>query len=363
MRPLLLTLTCVALACFACDSKPATPTTQPAPAAPTPPPAPAPPVETPAPAAAPEPAPAPSEPPAEQPPAPADEADAYVAFPELGVALQRPPGFQDATEFVGFQQLETQSSVMVMRVNGPFEQVAQAFTTEQLGAQNITLNSKQEIELDGHPAVLLDLTQLQSGFEYNKWLVAYGDEGQTTMIASMCPTDIDPKMAERLRKVVVNAKRIEAARPTTPAELGFALTPSEKLAPAPTTAKQLLFTKDGTFPKGSPADPVFVAGPSLERVAVEDQQQFALMRALQSQHTTVGVVESHEPVTIDGLSGFELIAPATDAESGTPLVLYQVMLFQEGKYYLMQGLVGAEARDTYLPEFKAMARSFKRTTP
>jgi len=44
------------------------------------------------------------------------------------------------------------------------------------------------------------------------------------------------------------------------------------------------------------------------------------------------------------------------------LNIYQVILFDESSYFLMQGLVGAELRDEYLPEFKEMARSFKQKT-
>jgi hypothetical protein len=36
------------------------------------------------------------------------------------------------------------------------------------------------------------------------------------------------------------------------------------------------------------------------------------------------------------------------------------MLFSDRTYFLMQGLVGAKSSDEYLPEFKRMARSFRR---
>jgi hypothetical protein len=39
------------------------------------------------------------------------------------------------------------------------------------------------------------------------------------------------------------------------------------------------------------------------------------------------------------------------------------MLFEDDSYVLVQGLVGAELADGYLPEFKAMARSLKRKQP
>ena len=55
------------------------------------------------------------------------------------------------------------------------------------------------------------------------------------------------------------------------------------------------------------------------------------------------------------------MADAEDEESGRPLVLYQVILYEGRTYLLVQGLVGAGLGDEYLPEFKAMAQSLKRT--
>ena len=49
-----------------------------------------------------------------------------------------------------------------------------------------------------------------------------------------------------------------------------------------------------------------------------------------------------------------------DADSGTPLTVYQVILYDDGGYILIQGLVGAPFSDEYVPEFKAMARSLTR---
>ncbi len=72
-----------------------------------------------------------------------------------------------------------------------------------------------------------------------------------------------------------------------------------------------------------------------------------------------GIFE-REGYTIDGLDGYELLANAEDSGSGTPLAVYQVILFDDNSYLLMQGIVGAKTKTKYLPEFKAMARSLKR---
>jgi hypothetical protein len=81
----------------------------------------------------------------------------------------------------------------------------------------------------------------------------------------------------------------------------------------------------------------------------------------QTAHTKITAVTTTTPISIDGLDGYEIVADAQDASSGTPLAMYQVMLFDNNRsYILIQGLVGANVRAEYLPEFRSMARSFKK---
>lgn len=42
------------------------------------------------------------------------------------------------------------------------------------------------------------------------------------------------------------------------------------------------------------------------------------------------------------------------------MVVYQVMLFEQQTYFLIQGLISNRNRQPYLKVFKEMARTFKR---
>jgi hypothetical protein len=92
-------------------------------------------------------------------------------------------------------------------------------------------------------------------------------------------------------------------------------------------------------------------------------RQFAERRLYQTALVRKLTVKSAGAITIDGIDGYELLAEGEDTKSGTPLLVYQVILFNKNSYILMQGLVEAKLGDEYLPEFKAMARSFKRKQP
>ena len=79
----------------------------------------------------------------------------------------------------------------------------------------------------------------------------------------------------------------------------------------------------------NPTDPMFSIAPSISPVRTSDLKAYALQRLRQTAETTIQTVDSHAPIQIDGLDGFESIATGRDKSSSVPLTLYQVILFQK----------------------------------
>ena len=287
----------------------------------------------------------------------------YVRFPAVGIKLQQPEGFEKASSFDGFEQTETTSSVLALSIPGPFSKLTAGFTQEQLKARGWTLVSRQNIKIDGLPGILVHFEQPAGGIVFVKWSVVFGDDQETTMVTATFPKTLTQELSARLKSVVLNTRLDSASAPAPGADLPFTLEVSPKLKLAPGISKTLAYTTDGTIPTKSPKEPLFIVAPSLGRVAIADKQQFAEQRLSKTTHTKRVSIKSTAAIIIDGLDGYESLAEAEDAESGTPLILYQVMLFDEGSYILVQGLVGAELQDEYLSEFRSMARSLKRRRP
>jgi hypothetical protein len=284
----------------------------------------------------------------------------YVTFPAAGVKLVRPDGFDDAENFHGFQQPSTNASVMVVAIPGPFSETTGGFTPAQMNSQGMNLITREDIEIDGKQGLLLSVSQRAYGTDFAKWIVAFGDESKTTIVTATYPATHDLTLSGLLKSIVLSVRLDTTPAPEPGTDVGFTVTASEKLKITPGIGKMVMYTKDGIVPAKSPEDPLFLAAPSVADVPLEDKRQFAVQRLFQTAHTKVTSLISNTPVTIDGLEGFELLAEAEHSDSGISLVLYQVLLFDEGCYILMQGLVGAALRDEYLPEFKAMAHSFSR---
>lgn len=141
------------------------------------------------------------------------------------------------------------------------------------------------------------------------------------------------------------------------APLEFTIEPSDLLIAAPPIGGLMAFSKDGSFRQQSPGDPLFMAVPSVSERAIDDPSDFALERLELTANVTIVEVSSHQPISIDGLDGFETVASGQATNSDTTLTVYQVVLVKDDSYIVLKGLVGEDGQDDYLTAFKEMARS------
>jgi len=286
----------------------------------------------------------------------------YISFPAAGVKLIQPKSFEIASDYYGFQYIDAGASVMVSMIPGPYTESTSGFTADQAGARGMELISKETLEIEGMSGMLISVAQNAHDIDFEKWILVFGDENTTRMVVAAYPLMFKEDFSDLLKATVLSAKLVDISPPTVGADVGFTIVASDKLTLVESIGMKLLaYTKDGVIPAPSPEDPLFIAGPSIAEVPIDNEKEYAIARLYGTANTNVISVVSTEAVTIGGLKGYEIIANAEHSESGIPLLLYQVMLFDEGFYILMQGLVGFTLVDNYLPEFKSMAHSFEQS--
>lgn len=283
------------------------------------------------------------------------------AIPGTRVSLVPPAGFISAAQFSGFWQESLGSSIIVTEFPGPFSEVSSGFlNTSDLAKRGMALLNKLDVKVNNETGLLLHLRQNASGTEYLKWLLIFGDEKESVMIAATFPKELEGDLSEKMKASVLTAKW-DRERKVAPTEgLNFTFSEKGEIRLAKRIANSLLYTKSGVFPIKAVDDPLFIIGQALSKVDVADKEQFAKSRL--SQTATVGNIEIGQvsQVTVDNLSGYEIFAKGSDTESGNSMVVYQMVLYEDQSYYIMQGLVSTKLAQTYLPVFKEMARSFRR---
>lgn len=288
-----------------------------------------------------------------------DSLGKYVSFPTAGVKLRQPAGFQKSDNFDGFGHSETQSSILVMVLPGPYSETISGFTQSGMKSRGWTMHSRQDVEVDGLPGILINFEQPAGGEVYTKWSLAFGSDRKTTLITATFPKNYERDFSDLLKSVVLSARLDTASPPELGSDLPFTLTTSTKLKLTPGINKMLLYTRDGFIPTKSPSDPLFIVAPGLA-IVNEGKRQFAEQQLYSTAEAKQIAVKSTNDIQIDGLGGYESLAEAIDAKTGLNLILYQVMLFDDDSYIRIVGLVGAGLSGDFLPEFKTMARSLRK---
>ena len=197
----------------------------------------------------------------------------------------------------------------------------------------------------------------------HKWVRAIGSRSGTTLVMATMPKSEVWRFGLPLKEVIQTAEFDgEAASPEPTSKLPFDITISENLKRAPISiGPMLMCTSDGAIQASSPEQPLFVATMTPRQIGKDDQKDYAETHLQTRTAQVKGVtIESTTAVSIDGLDGFESVAKAQDEKSGIPLKIYQAIVFDKQRYFLIQGLVGEGLAEQYLPEFQAMARSLKR---
>ena len=289
------------------------------------------------------------------------QSDAFVSGTRI--RLTPPADFTVANQFPGYQLESRGSSIMITEIPGPFAETTAGFSNpSELKKKNMSVLNKQEVKPNGQNGLLLKVEQKVYETEFLKWLLVLGDENETVMITATFPKMYEAELSEEMKASILTAIW-DRKKVVTPTEgLNFTVEEKGELKLSKRVSNMLMFTKNGIFPSKDVSDPLFIVGQSISRIAISDNEEYAKARVLQISQIKNIKIEQSNKIIIDNLNGYEIVANGKDTKSGQPMLIYQVMLFEEKSYFLVQGLVSNENRQANLEVFKQMARTLKRNS-
>ena len=282
------------------------------------------------------------------------------AIPGTRISLSPPEGFTPSSQFSGFWIEALGATVMVSEFPGPMDEAVRGFDDNgAMTARGMILLHKQKVMVGRYSGFLFHIKQLVSDTEYVKWLLLFGEGQESVMIAANLPKALEKDLSPKMKASILTATwdRDKQVSPTD--GLNFTLAEKGDIRFAKRMVETLLYTKNAVFPSKSPDDPLFIVGRTVRKVQVEDKQQFAKTRISQTASVKLTDIGEATEIAIDGLSGYEILAKAIDLSSGTPMMVYQVILYGDQTYYLMQGLISSSRGPEYVAVFREMAQTFK----
>ena len=290
--------------------------------------------------------------------------DERRVVPGTRVWLAPPAGHAPGNGYFGYQWADLGASLIVAELRAPSAEMVAGFDAENLAKQGMTLLEATDAKFGQHKGKLIHATQRANGALYEKWLAVFGDEKRTVLITVNLPDALDDELAAQFKAAVLGAVWDPTLQVDPFAVLPWTITQPQGLAFATNIGPTLLFTEDGEpVQKDKPASARLLVGPSAGEAKIADARKFAESRVRKLPGMAGLELESSVEFSAGGRTGWEIVARATDRDSGQELLLHQVLLVGQSDYVLFVGQCAREQRDTWLPRFQACAASWKLKPP
>lgn len=284
-------------------------------------------------------------------------AQTAVQVPGTRVGLVAPAGFEPATQFTGFQQVETGAAIVIAEIPGPFQAVRAGMTKEALATRSLTLVSSEAVWIANREGLLIATVRDVNGAALRQWIGVFGDSQATVTVVAAFPESQMTRLGEPLRQAVLSAEWNPTAAVGVFDGLTFRVEETATLKVSARLVNTVLLTRDGKSGPVAPEDPLLVVGSSFGTVGVGDLEAFARARITQTARVKDVRDIRGEAVTVAGSPGYEIVAAARGDESGVDLALYQVIVLRGGAYYIVQGMVGAASAERDIAEFRAITKT------
>jgi hypothetical protein len=273
------------------------------------------------------------------------------------ISMIPPKDFDVATAFMGYQQLETNSSIMVKDLLGPYAGVSKGLTKESLMNQGVRVEILEQITFNELPGIFIVAEQTTNAVQYRKYFLVTGTEKETIIMTGMTPKG-DAERENFIKNVLLSSvyDPDKLLTPLDAVDFEISITGTDFVF-AKSMSNMLIYNRDGKIPSETLDKASMIIAKAFSKIEILDKKEFATNR-IKTLPVQITKIHSIAPIELSGLSGYEITAEGVDRKKGTPEQAYQVMLFVENSYYI---LFGSSEKDfeTNLKVFKKLVRSFQ----
>ncbi|MDF1839583.1 MAG: hypothetical protein P1V35_17070 [Planctomycetota bacterium] len=162
------------------------------------------------------------------------------------VSLVRPKGWDVAPSFAGFMEMETQSTLMVMEIEGPYGEVAKGFNDKRvLAAQKMQIVDRVPFSHGTYPGLLFQMTQENGPVPVRKWVWLFGSELRSVMVMGVCAEELPENVFDALGTAVRSASWDPDLILDPKAELDYFLGDDGGMKPISLMSASLTYNLDG----------------------------------------------------------------------------------------------------------------------
>lgn len=282
----------------------------------------------------------------------------YINIKGTKISLIPPKGFTNGVNFLGLQQNESGSSIMILDIPGPYTEISSGINKENLLSKGIEVSNIENLTINSRPAIFVTGIQNAYGNIYTKFILIFGTNNETIMINGVYPENMKD-VGDEIKKSILTVF-YETDKKNNPFDtLDYTIDVSEtKLKFAKSMSNSLIFSVDGQVPTTSNDKSNLIVAKSFSEITTEDKKLFCINR-LKQNPIEIKNIEYTKEITIDGVSGYEIYAKGKNKKTGETENIYQVVLFSDKLYYILLGTTNDETGKSIV-EIKQAVKTFKR---
>ena len=288
-----------------------------------------------------------------------DAAAAEVRIAGTRVLVAAPPGFESASPMPALVDAASGASIAVVEMAIPLEQARAALTDRYFASQSMTVLERGAATIDGRGAALLKLRQPHGDALLYKWMAVFGDARSSVLLIGTVPEDAGLEAAAGVRLAILGARWDTGAEPDLFEGLNYAFKETAGLKYAQRYSASLVLRRPGDSGHQGGGDPSLLVSPVHEESWNSRELPLLsrqILGAMNGATPIKEVIEAH-PIRVGGVDAYEIVASATEAQDGTPLIIYQAVFPGRGGPLVMLGRVGLAMAGDYLPQFRQAAGS------
>jgi hypothetical protein len=290
---------------------------------------------------------------------------AYAADPTFPpgslVGLVPPPGMTPSKTFVGFADTQKDSAILMSgQSEAAYDEIEKTLAPESLKREGIDVDKREQFQTSFGTVTLVTGIQVADKARYRKYLVLGKTSGVTVLANAQIPEQENSYSDAAIRAALSTL----ALRSAVPDEEMLGLLPftigdlSGFRIENVIHGRALLLLDHPTSPSTFPARmfiAAFPGGPS----DADDPARFARMAFDSIAGITDVRLTMAEPLRVGGQSGYQMMAQAKDAQTGTPIMVAQWLRFGGGAFLQMIGIAPADGWTDALTRLRTVRDSIQ----
>ena len=272
---------------------------------------------------------------------------------DIDVKIDIPASFVSASNFAGFIQPQTFTTIRYEEKIIPFNQAKQATLN---GLKNI--EQQQDITISEKPGILIRHNETIEGNAFERWTLIFGDNISSIAITASYPKIMAEKSGENMLAALKSTRWLRLPSEQIFTGLPFVANETEDLKITQRNLNSIVMLDKAMYDNSDVIIPSIVLSVGYSEKPLDEIATFSKQQLKAKRLENIEIIKQ-QGVSISNVQGFEITASATDNRTNTQAKFIQTIIYKKNRYLLVQGIVSKADAYKFWPQFQEVINSVK----